>query len=82
MKECELIVCQILRNFLTLQIIEQADHLRKKKMLSAMVLGSKNGELVYKRQSIDEEASSGTKLLIVHTFEIDAVEDSYFCSSG
>jgi hypothetical protein len=47
-----------------------------------MVLISKNGEPVQKRQSIDVEASSGTKVLIVHTFEIDTSEDSYFCSSG
>jgi hypothetical protein len=31
MKDCKFIVCQILKNFLTLQIIEQADHLSKKK---------------------------------------------------
>jgi hypothetical protein len=45
-------------------------------------LFQKNGESVWKRQFINKEASSGTKLLIVHTFEIDAFEDSYFCSSG
>jgi hypothetical protein len=49
---------------------------------STMVCVSKNGQPVQKRQSINEEASSCTKLLIVHTFEIDAPEDNYFCSSG
>jgi hypothetical protein len=38
---------------------------------STMVSVSKNGEPVQKRQSIIEEASSGTKLLIVHTFELN-----------
>jgi hypothetical protein len=47
-----------------------------------MVPVSKNGEPVQKRQSIDEEASLGTKLLIVHTFEINASKGNYFCSSG